>query len=62
MSKSEAAVREAAVKLHAAIVEARTEGLHVEWPRNPDGLPGIAISATKKAAPQPDEAKPARGK
>lgn len=41
-------VREAAVKLHEAIVAAIEAGYRVPWPSSPDGLPAIAVSETAR--------------
>jgi hypothetical protein len=51
MSSSETAVREAAIKLHEAIVAAQAEGYRIDWPVNALGLPAIAISETGKMKP-----------
>jgi len=51
MSSAETEVRTAAAALHRAIIEAKASGLTVDWPRSADGLLGIAVSATGKAAP-----------
>jgi hypothetical protein len=48
MNSHEKAVRDAAEQLHAAIVAAEAIGLRVDFPRNAQGLPGIAISETKR--------------
>jgi len=45
----ETRVREAAIVLHDAILEARAAGLRVVWPAAPAALPNIAISATASA-------------
>lgn len=47
MTKADA-VRAAAEKLHEAIIAARADGYHVEWPHRPEALPAIAVSETKK--------------
>lgn len=49
MNTREKAVREAAAALSIAIADARSAGLHVQWPHSPEGLNAIAISETKKA-------------
>lgn len=48
--KKEKAVRDAAEALRQAIDDATAAGLVVIWPRNADGLAGIAISETGKAS------------
>lgn len=45
---TEQAVRDAAEKLHDAIVAAEKEGYRVDWPSTRAGLPSIAISETGK--------------
>lgn len=51
MPDLESRVRDAAVALHDAIIEAREQGLRVEWPANQDGLLSIAISETGSYKP-----------
>jgi len=51
----ETAVREAAAKLADALADADAAGLRVIWPRTPDGLRAMVISATARAiAPAPE--------
>jgi len=44
----EDAIRKAAADLKAAIDDGRAAGLRVQWPHNPEGLAGIAISEVGK--------------
>lgn len=63
MSNPETAVRDAAQALHLAITDAREAGLYVAWPSSPEGLPGIAVSETKRVADRdPAAAPPVRRK
>lgn len=48
---AETDVREAAVKLHEAVVAAIEAGYFVQWPSSPDGLPAIAVSETRRVKP-----------
>ncbi len=48
---AEAAVRDAARALHAAIEDATAAGLRVVWPARLAQLDAIAISETARAAP-----------
>ncbi|MBN9235095.1 MULTISPECIES: hypothetical protein [Phyllobacteriaceae] len=60
MSQKEKAVREAASALSAAIAEARSAGLHVQWPHSHEGLLAIAISETKKATEEKADTAPTK--
>lgn len=44
----EDAIRKAAADLKTAIDEGRSAGLRVQWPHNPEGLAGIAVSEVGK--------------
>lgn len=57
MASSETAVRDAATKLHAAILTAQEEGYRVDWPSAAAGLLAIAISETGNMK-QPELARP----
>ncbi|CAN7508641.1 hypothetical protein [Pararhizobium sp. LjRoot238] len=48
MGNPEQAVRDAAERLHDAILDARASGLSVVWPHRPGDLLAISISETGK--------------
>lgn len=53
MAAPDSKVREAALALMIAIGEARAAGYVVQWPRRPEDLPRIAVSATGAVKPEP---------
>lgn len=59
MANNEQAVRDAAVALKRAIVEAVAAGYRIDWPNNAAGLDTIAISETGVVKQPEPEPKPA---